>query len=73
MVYELSIEEMEKGWLTTTSRPLKIYVDIPVTGEIKEHDTVVIDSENYYVIKANRWPHTDPVYYELIVDYRRGQ
>lgn len=72
-VYELSDEEKEKGWMATTSRPLKIYTEMPSSGYIDQHDIVVVNSENYVVLKANRWPHSDPSYYELIVEYRRGQ
>ena len=72
-VYEIGIEEEEKGFLTTTSRALKIYIEIPDSGDIKEHDRVVVNDENYIVIKANRVPHENPSFYEAIVDYRRGQ
>jgi hypothetical protein len=71
-VYELSEEEKEKGMLTTVSRPLKLYTDMPTSGEIREHDVAVIDSKEYLVVKAQRWPFESPSYYELIVDYKRG-
>jgi hypothetical protein len=72
-IYELSDEEKEKGSLTTVSRPLKIYTALPSTGAIQEHDVLVVNDENYHVVKVNRWPHSDPSFYEVIVDYRRGQ
>ncbi len=72
-VFELNEEEKEKGMLVTVSRPLKIYTDLPADGEIKEHDVAVVAGRNYIVIKAGRWPHDAPAYYELIVEYRRGQ
>ena len=72
-VWEMSEEEKEKGWLATVSRPLKMYTALPKTGTIKEHDVIVVNGENYAVLKANRWPHSDPSMYELIVEYRRGQ
>lgn len=72
-VYEIPEEEKEKGHLATVSRALRAYTEVPNTGSIKEHDIMVVDSENYNVVKANRWPHVDPSYYELILEYRRGQ
>ena len=71
-VYELSEEEKEKGFLATVSRPLKLFTDLPDSGVIQEHDVVVVNSKNYLVVKAQRWPHENPAYYELIVDYKRG-
>lgn len=70
--YELNEEEKEKGLLTTVSRPMRLYTDLPTSGVIKEHDMVIVNSLNYLVVKAQRWPHEDPAYYELILDYKRG-
>lgn len=71
-VYEINEEEKEKGMFVTVSRPMKLYTDLPTSGEIKEHDLVVVGSMNYLVVKAQRWPHEDPSYYELILDHKRG-
>jgi hypothetical protein len=69
----LAEEEKERGMLATVSRPLKLFTDLPEDGEIKEQDIAVINDQNYLIVKAQRWPHGAPAYYELIVDYRRGQ
>ena len=73
IVYEASDEERERWFLTTISRAMKLYVKAPVSGIIQEQDLVYVGGERYYVVKANRWPHTDPDYYELFMEYRRGQ
>lgn len=70
-VYEYTDEEREKGFLTTVSRPLKIFATIPDDGVIQEHDKVVINSKEYLVVKAKLFPHEDPSFYELMVDYQR--
>lgn len=72
-IHEISDEEFEKGWLATVSHPLKMYVEAPTTGTIKQHDIVVVNGENYFVVMVRRHPHSSPSHYELYVDHRRGQ
>jgi len=73
LVTEMTDEEREKWFLATVSRALKLYTEVPKTGTIKEQDLVYVNDERYVVMKANRWPHSSPHYYELFVEYRRGQ
>lgn len=70
-VYEVSDEERERAGMTSISRPVRVYVDIPSSGVIQQHDKLVINSKEYLVCKAKLWPSDDPSFYELIMDYQR--
>lgn len=73
-VTEMSDVEREKAGLTSISRPCRVFVQVPDSGEIKEQDKFLIPAQpgrEYLVVKAKLWPHDSPLYYELILDYQR--
>lgn len=70
-VYEITDEERERAGMTSITRPVRLYVDIPASGVIQQHDKVAIGSNEYLVHKSKLWPHDDPSFYELIMDYQR--
>lgn len=70
-VYPISDEERERAGLTSITRPCRIYVQVPSSGSIKQHDKLVANSREYQVISVKRWPDEDADQYELILDYQR--
>ncbi len=70
-IYELSSIDAEKAGLATVSRPCRIFVKLPVTGVVQEHDQVTVNSKTYDVIMTKLWPHHDPTHYELLMDFLR--
>ena len=70
-VYEINDEERERAGMTSITRPVRVYVDIPDSGVIQQHDKLVTNSKEYLVYKAKLWPSDDPTFYELIMDFQR--
>lgn len=70
-VQEIGDEERERAGLASISRPCRIYVKLPSSGVIQQHDVLITNSKEYAVIKAKLMPHDRPAYYELILDYER--
>jgi len=68
-VFEIAEEDKERGFLATASVPLMVYVDLNDEEAIQVHEVIEINNVSYTVIMSKRWPHEDPFYYELIVEY----
>ncbi len=70
-VYEISQEEVEKAGLGSITRPCRIFVKVPSSGVIQQHDKLTTNSQEYLVVSAKKWPHQNETHYELIMDFQR--
>ena len=70
-VWEMSDEERERAGLTSITRPVRCYVEMPTSGVIQQHDVLVANSVEYRIENAKTWTTEEGSYYELIME-RQG-